>query len=77
MNKPNILMITCHDLGQHLSCYGVPIIPSENIDRLAYKGVRFQNYFATSAVCSPARGSLHTGRYPQSNGLMGLTHAPW
>jgi len=74
---PNILMITCHDLGQHLGCYGIKEIASPNIDRLAAKGIRFANMFSTSAVCSPGRGALHTGRYPQSNGLMGLTHAPW
>ncbi len=37
----------------------------------------FTNCYSTSAVCSPGRGSLLTGRYPQSNGLMGLTHSPW
>lgn len=75
--RPNILMITCHDLGQHLGCYGTKEVESPNIDRLAAKGVRFANMFSTSAVCSPGRGALHTGRYPQSNGLMGLTHSPW
>lgn len=77
MKKPNILMITCHDIGQHLGCYGVDTVQTPNLDRLAALGVRFQNFYATSSVCSPARGSLHTGRYPQSNGLMGLTHSPW
>jgi arylsulfatase A-like enzyme len=77
MAKPNILMITCHDIGQHLGCYGVDAVHTESIDALAQNGVRFENMYATSAVCSPARGSLHTGRYPQSNGLMGLLHPPW
>ncbi len=76
-NRPNIIMITCHDIGQHVGCYGVETVHTENLDRLAQKGIRFHNFFSTSAVCSPGRGSLHTGRYPQSNGLMGLTHAPW
>ena len=75
--RPNILMITCHDIGQHMGCYGVPNVQTPNLDQLASKGVRFQNFYSTSAVCSPARGCLHTGRYPQTNGLMGLTHAPW
>ena len=77
MSKPNILMITCHDIGQHLGCYGVETVQTPNLDRLASLGVRFQNFYSTSSVCSPARGSLHTSRYPQSNGLLGLTHAPW
>jgi len=75
--RPNVLMITCHDIGQHLGCYGVQTVQSPHLDRLAARGVRFENFYSTSAVCSPGRASLHTGRYPQSNGLMGLTHAPW
>ena len=76
-NKPNVIMITCHDIGQHLDCYGVNTVRTPSIDKLAEKGVVFRNAFSTSGVCSPGRGSLLTGRYPQSNGLMGLTHAPW
>jgi N-sulfoglucosamine sulfohydrolase len=75
--RPNILMITCHDIGQYIGCYGVQSLQTNNLDRLASKGLRFANCYSTSAVCSPGRGSLLTGRYPQSNGLMGLTHAPW
>lgn len=70
-------MITCHDIGQHLGCYGVASVQTQNLDKLASKGVRFDNFYSTSAICSPGRGSLHTGRYPQSNGLMGLIHSPW
>lgn len=73
----NVLMITCHDIGRHLGCYGVETVNTKNLDRLAADGIRFANYFATDCVCSPSRGSIMTGRYPQSNGLMGLTHEPW
>lgn len=76
-NHPNILIITCHDLGQHLGCYGRETVNSPNLDRLALKGVRFSNYYSTTPLSSPARGSLFTGRYPQSNGLMGLIHEPF
>jgi len=76
-DRPNVVLITTHDLGQHLGCYGVETVRTPNIDRLADSGVQFENAYATTPVCSPARGSLLTGRYPQSTGLMGLTHAPW
>lgn len=73
----NVLMITAHDLGRHLGCYGIKTVSTENLDALAAKGIRFENYFAVDCVCSPSRGGMLTGRYPQSNGLMGLTHQPW
>lgn len=73
----NVLLITCHDIGRHLGCYGVNLVHTANIDALAASGIRFQNYFSTDCVCSPSRGGFLTGRYPQSNGLMGLTHKPW
>lgn len=76
-SKPNVIMITCHDLGQHLGCYGIETVTTPNLDKLAEKGIRFSNFYSTSSVCSPGRASLHTGRYPQSNGLVGLTHAPF
>lgn len=76
-NRPNVVLLTAHDLGQHLGCYGIETVKTPNIDALAAEGLRFENAYSTSPVCSPARGSLLTGRYPQSNGLMGLTHAPW
>lgn len=76
-DRPNILMVTCHDIGQHIGCYGVETVHTPNIDALAARGIRFANYFATDCVCSPSRGCILTGRYPQANGLMGLTHEPW
>ena len=76
-NAPNVVLIIPHDLGQHMGCYGIDEVNTDNLDALAEEGVRFENSYSTSAVCSPGRGSLLTGRYPQSNELMGLTHAPW
>lgn len=77
MSKPNIILIITHDTGQHLGCYGVPNIPTPNLNRLAQEGMLFSNAFCTSPLCSPSRGSLVTGRYPHSNGLIGLAHRGW
>lgn len=80
MNRalPNILLITVHDLGTHLGCYGWdPALPSPNLDALAGEGVRFESNFATAPYCSPSRGSMVTGKYPHVNGLMGLVNLGW
>jgi len=71
---PNILIIICHDLGQQLGSYGDPSLRTSNLDRLAEEGVRFENHFCTTPLCSPSRGSIITGRYPHTNGLIGLAH---
>jgi len=42
-HNANVLMITCHDLGRHIGCYGVKTVHTDNIDGLAKKGIRFQN----------------------------------
>lgn len=77
MNKPNIVLMISHDMGRRLGCYGEKYVPSKGIDQIASKGLVFNNYFATSPLCSPSRGSIYTGTYPHLNGLMGLVNRGW
>ncbi|MGV8896880.1 MAG: sulfatase [Rhodoglobus sp.] len=76
-SQPDIVLIHCHDLGDWLSCYGMPSVPSPNLEAFAESGVIFDAAFATAPLCTPARSSIFTGRLPHQNGLMGLTHAGW
>ncbi|HKU35216.1 MAG TPA: sulfatase [Paenarthrobacter sp.] len=73
----NILLLHCHDLGRFLGTYGVDTVSTSHLDALADESALFEQAFATAPHCSPARASLFTGTYPQSNGVLGLTHDPF
>jgi arylsulfatase A-like enzyme len=75
--KDNVLIVHWHDLGRYLGAYGHADVSSPRLDRLAAEGILFTRAHATAPLCSPSRGSLFTGRYPQSNGLLGLAHHGW
>lgn len=61
--KPNIVFIIADDMGYgDLACYGNDVVKTPNIDRLAREGVRFTQAYAGSAVSSPSRCCLLTGK---------------
>ena len=68
--RPNIILLLADDLGYgDLSCFGSPAVETPHLDRLASEGKRFTRFYAASAVCSPTRASVLTGRYPLRFGI--------
>jgi arylsulfatase A-like enzyme len=71
---PNVLLVVLDDVGfGHLGCYGGPI-DTPNLDKLAASGLRYSS-FHTTALCSPSRGALLTGRNHHAIGLAAITEA--
>ncbi|MCI5551258.1 MAG: sulfatase-like hydrolase/transferase [Clostridiales bacterium] len=69
--KPNIVFILSDDQGAWaMHCAGTPELITPNLDRLAREGMRFDDFFCASPVCSPARASLLTGRMPSAHGIL-------
>ncbi len=64
--KKNFVVVFIDDMGwSDLSCFGNKIVETENIDRLAAEGIRFEQFYVNSPICSPSRTALTTGQYPQ------------
>jgi arylsulfatase A len=74
-NQPNIVFIFIDDLGwKDLGCYGNEIVETPRIDRLAKEGMRFTDFYAAGAVCSPTRCAVQSG---QNQARIGITaHIP-
>ena len=71
--KPNVVMIVLDDVGfSHFGCYG-SLLKTPAIDRLASEGIRYNN-FHTTALCSPTRACLLTGRNHHSVGMRGISN---
>lgn len=71
--KPNIIVILADDVGPGDSgVYGATKIKTPNIDRLATEGQRFDNAYASAAVCTPTRYALLTGQYSWRRDAIGV-----
>lgn len=67
---PNVILIVSDDQGwPDLGCIGSKPFITPHLDRLAAEGVRATSFYVTWPACTPSRGSVLTGRYPQRNGL--------
>ncbi|HUR55477.1 MAG TPA: sulfatase-like hydrolase/transferase [Gemmataceae bacterium] len=69
-DAPNVVIFLADDLGYgDLGCYGHPRIKTPNLDAFAKEGVRLTQCYSASAVCSPSRSAILTGRTPHRNGV--------
>lgn len=65
-SPPNIVVVFIDDMGWgDFSCFGNQAASTPNIDRLAKEGIRFEQFYVNSPICSPSRVAISTGQYPQ------------
>ena len=63
---PNIVLVFIDDMGwADFSCFGNTDAATPNIDALAADGIRFEQFYVNSPICSPSRVAISTGLYPQ------------
>jgi arylsulfatase A-like enzyme len=73
LGGPNVVMIVLDDTGfGHFGCYGSELV-TPHIDKLAAGGLRYTG-FHTTALCSPSRAALLTGRNPHAVGMRGVSN---
>jgi arylsulfatase A-like enzyme len=64
--RPNIVLVFIDDMGwADFSCFGNEDAKTPNIDQLANEGIRFEQFYVNSPICSPSRVAISTGQYPQ------------
>src|SRR5687768_13881857 len=63
--RTNVIFVLVDDLGfGELGCYGNQSAKTPNLDRLAAEGIRFNQFFVNSPICSPSRVAFTTGQHP-------------
>lgn len=67
-DRPNILWLTCEDIGPNLGCYGDAYADTPHLDALAARGVIYRHAWSNAPVCAPARTCIITGAYASSTG---------
>ena len=68
--RQNVVIVFCDDLGYgDLGTFGHPSIRTPNLDKLAYEGQKWTNFYAAASVCTPSRAGILTGRLPIRSGM--------
>ena len=66
--RPNILWISCEDMGPRLGVHGDRVARTPVLDRFAAEAIRYTHAFATAPVCAPSRAAIITGMHATSTG---------
>lgn len=61
--QPNIIWLMAEDMSTDLECYGMPSVKTPHLNKMAKKGVLFNNAFVTNPICSPSRSSMMIGTH--------------
>ncbi len=69
-DKPNFIVIFTDDMGYgDIGVFGHPTIKTPNLDRMAYEGQKWTQFYVAASVCTPSRAGLLTGRLPIRSGM--------
>lgn len=76
--RPNIVLIFIDDMGwKDVGCYGNDFVDTPRIDQLAQEGMRFTDFYAAGAVCSPTRCALQSGQNQTRIGITDFIGGHW
>lgn len=71
VERPNIIVVVIDDMRwDDYGHGGHSYLSTPNIDRIALEGIRFENAFSVTPLCSPSRASILTGLYTHSHGIL-------
>ena len=77
-DKPNIVFIFIDDLGwKDIGCYGNDFVETPRLDQLAEEGMRFTDFYAAGAVCSPTRCAVQSGQNQARIGIKAHIAGHW
>ena len=68
--RPNVLLIVCDDLNNHVSTSGYQPLKTPGLEKLAAAGMTFGRTYCQYPVCGPSRASFLSGLYPESTGIL-------
>ncbi|WP_306054057.1 sulfatase-like hydrolase/transferase [Natronococcus wangiae] len=72
--RPNVLLVLTDQERYDYSAPDGPPVETETVDRLSSEGMRFERAFTPISICTSARASLLTGRFPHGHGMLNNSH---